>query len=97
MNQSKKIWIGFDLGGTKMLSAAYDSEMKQLGREKKRTRASEGADAIVDRIIDSISKTIDKSDRGQGDLLGIGIGVQQYSQYCRLLAAKTTAMPPSPP
>lgn len=75
MNQSKKFWIGFDLGGTKMLSAAYDSEMKQLGREKKRTRASEGADAIVERIIDAISKTIDKSERGQGDLLGIGIGV----------------------
>lgn len=75
MNQSKEFWIGFDLGGTKMLSAAYDSEMNQLAREKKRTRASEGADAIVERIIDAIAKTIEKSEREQGDLLGIGIGV----------------------
>ena len=30
MNQSKKFWIGFDLGGTKMLSAAYDSQLEQL-------------------------------------------------------------------
>ena len=29
-------WVGFDLGGTKMLSVVYDSDFNDLGRERKK-------------------------------------------------------------
>lgn len=75
MTEKDEYWIGFDLGGTKMLSAGFDDELKMLGREKKRTKANEGTKAVVDRIIDGIEKTIDKSEKSNSDLSGIGIGV----------------------
>jgi glucokinase len=31
-------WIGFDLGGTKMLATVYDNDFKQLGRARKKTK-----------------------------------------------------------
>ena len=40
MTNAKKSrhWMGFDLGGTKMLAKIYDSEFNVLGRERKRTK-----------------------------------------------------------
>lgn len=75
MSEQDRFWIGFDLGGTKMLTAAYDENFEQLSREKKRTKAIEGTKAVIERIIDNIEKVIQKSGRRQQQLAGIGIGV----------------------
>lgn len=67
-------WIGFDLGGTKMLSCAYDNEFSVLGRERKKTKGHVGAEAGVERIIETIEATLDDGKLKANQLLGIGIG-----------------------
>lgn len=70
-----EFWIGFDLGGTKMLAAAFDESLELISRKKDRTKALEGTEAVIDRIIEAIGKVIEKSGRDKAALKGIGIGV----------------------
>ena len=57
-----------------MLSAAFDDNLQQLSREKKRTKAIDGTKSVLDRIIESIEKTIDKAGRSASNIKGLGIG-----------------------
>ena len=69
-----RVWIGFDLGGTKMNAMLFDSKFGVLGRRRKKSRGSEGADSGVERIIASIAKLLEEADRKKEVLGGIGIG-----------------------
>ena len=72
---SKNVWIGFDLGGTKMLSVAYGDKWKELGRRRRKTRGRrEDSDAGIDRIASTIDRLLDESDVSKSDIAGIGIG-----------------------
>ena len=66
--------IGFDLGGTKMLSVLYDSDFKPVARERRRTRGHEGAEAGIRRIVETIDRTLKKADASRDDLAGVGVG-----------------------
>ena len=68
------MWIGFDLGGTKMLSIAYDEYYKELGRRRRKTRGREGSDSGVQRIVSTIEKLLDENDLSPKSIAGIGIG-----------------------
>src|SRR6056297_45981 len=70
----EKIWIGFDLGGTKMLSIAYDDQWKELGRRRRKTRGREGSDNGAERIASTISRLLDENDLSKSAIGGIGIG-----------------------
>lgn len=70
----KNIWIGFDLGGTKMLAIAYDESWKELGRRRRKTRGRDGSDSGVDRIVSTIQKLIDENELDPKSIAGIGIG-----------------------
>jgi glucokinase len=72
-NSEKTYWVGFDLGGTKMLSVAFDNNLKALGREKKKTKAHEGAKAGLERIIETITESLKQSDLSPSDISGIGM------------------------
>ncbi|QDT02464.1 Glucokinase [Rubripirellula lacrimiformis] len=72
--KEKNIWIGFDLGGTKMLSIAYDNEWKELGRRRRKTRGREGSDSGVERIASTIARMLDESNLDREQIAGIGIG-----------------------
>jgi glucokinase len=67
-------WIGFDLGGTKMLAAAYDSEFETLARRRRKTKGFEGAKAGVERIVETIQQTLEEAQVDAANLGGIGIG-----------------------
>lgn len=69
-----KVWIGFDLGGTKMLAAVYDSNFKQLARSRKKTKGHEGEKAVIARILDNIKSVIESSGVDSEQIAGIGIG-----------------------
>ncbi|MDA8744195.1 ROK family protein [Rubripirellula amarantea] len=73
-NSGKKFWIGFDLGGTKMLTIAYDDDWKELGRRRRKTRGREGSDSGSHRIISTITRLLDENELDVGDIAGIGIG-----------------------
>lgn len=70
----KKVWIGFDLGGTKMLVIAYDENWKEMGRRRRKTKGSEGSDSGIQRIASTISRLLEETKLSPKDIAGIGIG-----------------------
>ena len=70
----RNIWVGFDLGGTKMLSKVYDSDFKELGWERKKTKGHQGAKVGLERIADTIRGALDDAKVDVQRIAGIGIG-----------------------
>ena len=59
-DSNDRVWVGFDLGGTKMSAVLFDRKFEPIARRKKKTRGAEGATAGVERIR-STSKSCWKS------------------------------------
>ena len=70
----RKVWVGFDLGGTKMLCAVYDADFNLLGKKRKATRGHEGSEAGVDRVQGVIVKALEDAEVSFDQIAGIGIG-----------------------
>ncbi len=68
------VWIGFDLGGTKMLSVAYDDDYLELGRRRRKTRGRDSSDSGVERIASTIERMLSESQIDLARVRGIGIG-----------------------
>ncbi len=66
-------WIGFDLGGTKMLAVVYNSKFEEVGRARKKTKGHEGAAAGLQRIGDVIDEAMEKAGITGEHLGGIGM------------------------
>jgi glucokinase len=71
----RDLWVGFDLGGTKMMAAICDSGFQVLGRKRKATKGSEGAEAGIDRVNSAIRRALEEADVEIDRIAGIGIGV----------------------
>ncbi len=67
-------WIGFDLGGTKMLATVLDSEYKVLGSARKSTNGNEGQTKGRRKIINAIYEAIADAGVDPTGIQGIGIG-----------------------
>ena len=74
-HMEKTNWIGFDLGGTKMLALAFDEKFKEIGRSRRKTKASEGMKAGLCRIVETIEETLTEAKVSKESIAGIGIGV----------------------
>lgn len=74
MSKKDDLWIGFDLGGTKMLAMVFDDSFKCLGKSKKKTRGNRGQDDGLDRMIEVIEEAIEDADVDSSLLKGIGVG-----------------------
>lgn len=72
--RTERYWVGFDLGGTKMMAVAYDDQFLSLGRKRRRTKGHEGAKAGVARIIETIEIACDEAKVKPSQLMGIGVG-----------------------
>lgn len=70
----KNVWIGFDLGGTKMLAVAYDDQWQELGRRRRKTRGREGSETGVTRISSTIDRLLSENKLDLANVRGIGIG-----------------------
>ena len=73
MNSIEKYWIGFDLGGTKMLAAALDPSFAVIGAKRKKTRSDQSA-VTLERIETLIRKMLEENEIDVGRVAGIGIG-----------------------
>ncbi len=72
--RASRPWVGFDLGGTKMLGAAFSPEFRLLGKKRRKTKGSEGAKAGLDRIIETIRDAMEEGQITGQKLAGIGVG-----------------------
>jgi glucokinase len=70
----RKYWIGFDLGGTKMLAKIYDSDFQETGSERKRTKGHGGSQMGLDRILKTIRSAMQDANLANDRLGGIGVG-----------------------
>lgn len=71
----QRFWIGFDLGGTKMLITLYDENLSKLNQIKLKTVSNEGEDASIQKVIGSITESLNLWGVPVASLAGIGIGV----------------------
>jgi glucokinase len=67
-------WVGFDLGGTKMMAAVFDGDFKEKGRERKKTKAREGVKAGMERIVKTVEEALVNAGIAKEQLGGIGVG-----------------------
>lgn len=67
-------WIGFDLGGTKMLAEVFDAKFNVIGRCRKKTKGHEGKDAGLKRINTILREAIEEAQIKPSQIGGIGIG-----------------------
>jgi glucokinase len=67
--------IGFDLGGTKMHAAAVDVHGHVIHSERCKTVASDGADAVIDRMIGLCTRVRDQLGPRTADLRALCVGV----------------------
>jgi glucokinase len=72
--RSSRSWVGFDLGGTKMLAAAFSTEFRLLGRKRRKTKGAEGAKAGLERICETIRDALAEAEIPEDRLAGIGVG-----------------------
>ncbi|QDT54158.1 Glucokinase [Caulifigura coniformis] len=67
-------WVGFDLGGTKMLAQVYDNSLKLVGKDRKKTKPASDVSAGVARIVETIREALADAQIDASRLSGIGIG-----------------------
>lgn len=72
--RSGKVWVGFDLGGTKMMAVVFDDHFEKLGKKRRKTRGHEGQEVGVGRIVTTIREALVDADVEAEQVSGIGIG-----------------------
>lgn len=73
--ENRRYWIGFDLGGTKMLAVVFDNRLKEVARRRRKTRSSEGEPVSLDRIAETIVQALESAQIPLTAIAGIGAGV----------------------
>lgn len=73
-DNSRRNWVGFDLGGTKMMAAVFGPDFRPLGRKRRKTKGAEGSRAGVARMMETIHDALDAAKVKTEQLAGIGVG-----------------------
>jgi glucokinase len=71
---ASKSFVGIDLGGTNMQIGVVSPTHEIIGEAKRKTRAEEGTEAILGRIIAGIEEACTAAKVSVEELVGIGIG-----------------------
>jgi len=65
--------VGIDLGGTNMQFGVVDAEDNIIGRTKLKTKANEGADAVIGRLAEGVGKACDEAGLTLDDISAVGL------------------------
>jgi len=71
---AQRVWIGFDLGGTKMMAVVYDDKLKMLGRKRRRTRGRNSREVSLERLAETIEMALRDAEVSAKQIAGIGAG-----------------------
>lgn len=69
-----KLYVGIDVGGTKILATVADASGKVLSRAKVKTQAAEGVDPVVARMAEATGKALSDAKVKASDVGGLGVG-----------------------
>jgi glucokinase len=64
--------VAIDLGGTKILTARLDLQGQVLAQAREQTRAEQGPDAVINRMLGTVQAVMQGADPGR--LVGVGVG-----------------------
>lgn len=67
-------WLGFDLGGTKMMAAVFDGNFRLVAASRAKTKGTEGTASVLERIRSTICGVLSEAGLESRNLAGIGIG-----------------------
>ncbi len=71
---SKPLYIGVDLGGTKILAGAFTSTLKLVATAKTSTKADRGPKAVIERVARTVRDAVDEADLELKQIKAVGIG-----------------------
>jgi glucokinase len=74
IKRKKKFWVGFDLGGTKMMATVFDGSFQALASAKAKTPVNDGPKAVQARIRETITEALKEAKVPARGLSGIGVG-----------------------
>jgi glucokinase len=69
-----ELFVGVDLGGTKILAGLFDSSLNCLGRAKVSTKSNRGPDEVIERVARCVRDAVDECDRDIKQVKAVGIG-----------------------
>lgn len=70
----QKVWVGFDLGGTKMMAVVFDTNFKVLGKKRRKTRDKNKEGVHLERISETIEMALEDAEVKSSQIAGIGAG-----------------------
>jgi len=71
---SGRVWVGLDLGGTKMLAKVFTPDYQELGTAKQKTHGAKGAKTGLKRMAAVIEEALNEAGVDRGQVAGIGVG-----------------------
>ncbi|MCW5559536.1 MAG: ROK family protein, partial [Verrucomicrobiae bacterium] len=74
ISKSADLYVGVDLGGTKILAGVFTPQLKLLQTAKLSTKADRGFDSVLERINRCVRDAVDEADMSLKQVRGVGIG-----------------------
>jgi len=72
--QRKGLVVGVDLGGTNMSVGVVDERGKIIGRSKRKTKAADGKETVITRLVEAIERACAEAGTARTDVAAIGVG-----------------------
>jgi len=70
----EELYVGVDLGGTKILAGVFDGQLNCLGRAKLSTKPERGSGEVLERIARCVRDVVDECDLDLKKIRGVGLG-----------------------
>jgi glucokinase len=83
-----QVVVGVDLGGTNMQIGVVDAEGKIVGRCKRKTKAHEGRDTVIKRLVEGVWRAMDDAKTPREKLFGVGVGAPSAVDFDRGVVIK---------
>lgn len=69
------MFVGVDVGGTKILAGAFGPDLTPLACVKTSTQASRGPQAVLNRVVRSVAAVLAEAEADLTQVRGIGVGI----------------------
>ncbi len=73
-NKRGGLFIGIDLGGTKISTALVDPSGRIVARDYRETLAAKGQKVVVERMVDAARRVMDEAGVVPSQVIGVGVG-----------------------
>jgi glucokinase len=73
-SSKNRYWLGFDLGGTKMMATVFDKDFNIVAYRRKKTKDGKGSKGVLGRIVETVEEALQAAHLDHRQLGAIGIG-----------------------